>query len=139
MLPANLTTNEVKDQLGAEIEFSRLSTADRSALFAKVGETYSQPHRLSINHQQVGSGTSERRRSKVRFDLTVPGQVDTTKLVTISFYVVGDIPIGNLTNTNDTKKCLANLISLLSSQGATTTILYDCTGYGAASLLNGDL
>lgn len=139
MLPANLVTNEVKDSLGAEVEFTRLSTADRTTEFAKVGETFALPNRLKISHQQIGSGTTQRRRSVVRFDLTVPGAIDITKPGVISAYAVVDIPTGNLTTNTDVKKALAHLMSLLASTGATTTILYDCSGYGAAALLNGDL
>lgn len=139
MYPTNLTTNEIKDNAGTEEEFLRIATNARSLVFAKSGELPSAPHRLTVSHQESGSGTSMRRRSVVRVDKTITGQVDTTKSVKVSAYVVVDIPIGNLTAYTEAKKVLANLMSNIASQGASTTILYDCTGYGADALVNGGL
>jgi hypothetical protein len=138
-LPANLTTNEVKNAAGTEEEFLQLSTDGRTRIFAKSGEVYSQPHRLTVSHQESGVGTAKRRRSVARVDKTIPGQVDTTKMVRITHYQVSDIPVGNLTSTTEVKNALANLISFMASLGASTTILYDCTGYGADALVNGTL
>lgn len=139
MLPANLNTNEVKDRAGVELEFNRIATADRRAEFQKVNEVPAQPFRISINHQDIGSGTTRRRRSVVRVDKTIIGHVDSAKSVQLSAYIVSDYPVGNLTNMNDGKDVLAALLSLCASTGATTTILYDCTGYGAAALINGEI
>lgn len=141
VFPANLTTNEVKNAAGTEIEFLRLGNGSsaRSLVFAKSGEVPAQQHRLSIQHQETGSALTARRRSVLRLDITVPGQVDTTKLVKASMYVVADIPVGQLTALTVPTDLMANLMSILASQGATTTILYDGTGYGASSLLNGSL
>lgn len=139
MLPSNLVTNEVKDRAGVEVEFNRIASADRRVEFQKVNEIPSSPHRISVNHQDIGSGTTRRRRSVVRIDKTISGHIDTSKAVTISAYVVLDAPVGNVINTNDMKDTLANLISLTASTGATTTILYDCTGHGASALINGEL
>lgn len=139
MYPVTLNTNEVKNAAGTEIEFQRLSTSDRSLTFSKVGEIPSQPHRLKVSHQESGSGTSLRRRSLVRFDIVIPGQVDTTKLESIAAYAVVDAPVGNLTAFTTVTDLVANLVSNLASKGASTTILYDGTGYGAEALINGNL
>jgi hypothetical protein len=132
-----LVTNEIKDSAGTEVEFVRLSSGDRKSEFAKIGETPALPNRLNIAHQESGSGLSRRRRSVIRFDRTSAGEIDTTQNVKSSFYVVADLPIGNLSAMTAPKVCLAELISFLASLGASTTILYDCTGTGAAVLLDG--
>lgn len=139
MYPTNLTTNEVKNSAGTEEEFLRLSSVGRTLVFAKSGETPAQPHRLSVQHLESGNGTTKRRRSVVRVDKTVTGSYDTTRQERISAYCVVDSPIGNLSAYTEVKNVLANLISNIASQGATTTILYDCSGYGADALVNGGL
>jgi len=139
MYPNTLNTNEVKNSAGVEVEFNRIATSDRSLTFAKVGENPSQPHRLLVSHQESGSGLSLRRRSLIRMDITIPGQVDTTKLVKMSVYAVADLPVGQLTALTAATDLVANLISNLASKGASTTILFDGTGYGAEALINGSL
>jgi hypothetical protein len=139
MLANTLNTNEIKDSAGTEIEFSRLSQSGRETVFAKIGETPSLPYRLTVKHQETGSGIRKRRRSLVRFDKTVMSGVDTTLPVTVSAYVVLDTPVGALTSNADPTHLIANLMSLCATTGAATTVLFDGTGNGAKSLLNGDL
>lgn len=139
MLANTLNTNEIKDSAGAEIEFSRLSQSGRETVFAKIGETPSLPYRLTVKHQESGSGINKRRRSLIRFDKTVMSGVDTTKPVTVSGYVVLDSPIGALTSNADPTNVIANILSLCATTGAATTVLFDGTGNGAKTLLNGDL
>jgi len=139
MYPVNLTTNEVKNSAGTEEEFLRLSSIGRTLVFAKSGEVPANPHRLSVSHQETGTGNKKRRRSVVRVDKTIIGQMDTSVEERISAYLVVDIPIGNLSSYSEPKNVLANLLSNVASQGATTTILFDCTGYGADALINGGL
>lgn len=139
MLANTLNTNEIKNAAGVEVEFGRLSQGERATEFGDLAETPSYPHRLSVKHTEVGSGTGLRRRSVVRFDKTVAGQVDTTKPVVCSAYAVVDIPIGNLTAYTEAKNVMAELMSFCASLGATTTILYDGTGNGAVTLVNGTL
>jgi len=136
---STLVTNEIKNAAGTEVEFTRLSSGDRKAEFAKISETPALPNRLLIAHTESGSGLSKRRRSVVRFDRTTAGEVDTTLNVKSSFYIVGDIPVGNLAAMTAPKDCLAQLISFVASLGASTTILYDCTGTGADALINGGI
>jgi hypothetical protein len=50
-----------------------------------------------------------------------------------------DIPVGDIADFSETKNVLAELLSFCASLGASTTILYDCTGNGAATLINGTL
>lgn len=137
MFPNNLTTNEVKDSAGVEVEFLRIASVDRSLTFAKSGESPNAPHRIKISHLETGSGASTRRRSVVRVDKTITGVSLAPR--TVSAYVVVDAPIGDISATTDIKDTIANLLSLVASTGATTTILYDCTGYGADALTNGSL
>lgn len=138
-LPTTLNTNEVKNSAGTEQEFGRLSQGDRQLVFNLLTEPPNAPHRLTVSHSETGSGVARRRRSLVRVDKNVAGQVDSTKIEKISFYVVADIPVGNLTSTSEIANVNANLLSFMASLGATTTILYDGTGSGSACLINGTL
>lgn len=139
MLSKALVTNEVKNASGTEVEFSQIDSNGRTLVYAVVGESPSAQHRLSVKHIEVGTGIDMRRRSLVRFDKTIAGQVDVTKPVTVSAYAVVDLPVGNMTAFTEANNVLAELISFLASLGASTTILYDCTGSGASTLINGTL
>lgn len=139
MLTNTLNTNEIKNAAGTEVEFSRLSIGDRATLFAATGETPAKPNRLTIQHEESGSGINRIRRSVVRFDKTDTGQVDTTTTMRASAYVVLVSPIGNLTSNALPADTVAQLISFLASLGASTTILYDGTGNGAQALLSGGI
>lgn len=139
MLSNTLNTNEIKNSAGTEVEFSRLSTSDRQTVFQQVAETPSAPHRLTISHLESGTGMKKRRRSVVRFDKTVTSGVDSVTPITVSAYAVLDHPIGASTSNAEAANVIAELMSFLASLGASTTILYDGTGNGAASLLNGAL
>jgi hypothetical protein len=136
MLANTLNTNEIKNSAGTEVEFQHLRyPTGQSREFSLINESPQLTHRLKISHQVSGSGVSERRRSVVRFDKEVAG-VDGNQ-VTVSAYTVVDLPVGNLSTYDEPKHVLAELMSFCASLGASTTILYDCTGNGAASLIAG--
>jgi len=139
MLSNTLNTNEIKNSAGVEQEFGRLSQNARSTEFGLLTETPALPHRLSISHQENGSGTSKVRRSVVRIRKTIAGQVDTTTPVVVEAYVVMSIPIGNMTSIAEATNALANLQSFVSTTGSGTTVLFDGSGLGAQCLLNGGL
>jgi len=141
MLPTNLNTNEVKESSGAEQEFSRFSQLGQTLIFKKVGEMPNAPHRLTISHKEIGDGASKRRRSLVRFDLTVDAGLDTATIEPkiCSAYAVVDIPVGVLVDYSDVTNLVANLISFLATTGAGTTVLFDGSGHGASALINGSL
>lgn len=139
MLSNTLVANEVKNAAGTEEEFERLSSSERSTEFLRVGETPSYPHRIKISHQELGSGVNKRRRSLLRFEKTVAGQVDTTAPMKCSYSLVADIPVGNMSSSVLPKDVCANIMSFLASLGASTTILYDGTGNGAKTLSDGTL
>lgn len=139
MLTNTLNTNEVKDSSGTEVEFTRLSIADRSTVFAKVSESPATPHRLAISHQESGSGLGKRRRSVVRIDKTIISSVDSVTPVVVSAYLVLDTPVGAITAGTEPTNVIAEVLSFCASLGANTTILYDGTGNGANALLSGGL
>jgi hypothetical protein len=139
VLSNTLNTNEIKNSAGTEVEFTRLSINDRETIFAMISESPSLQHRLSISHQEIGSGFNRRRRSKVRVDKTTLSTVDLVTPVTSSVYTVGDFPIGALTAMTEPTHVIAELNSFMASLGASTTILYDGTGNGAVVLLTGGL
>jgi len=135
MLPTHLTTNEVKNAAGTEVEFLRFDAAGRTVEFQQSAETPNLEHRLKTSHQESGSGVNERRRSMARVDKTVAGVSGTPRR--ISWYLVGDIPTGDIANYDEVKNALAELLSFMASTGADTTIKFDCTGTGAACLVSG--
>jgi len=139
MLANTLVTNEIKNSAGTEQEFSRLSTSDRKTVFGLITETPSLPHRLTVSHQESGTGIRSRRRSVVRFDKTVISGVDSVTPITYSAYAVLDYPVGGASTAAEATNVLANLNSFMASLGASTTILYDGTGNGSTSLLTGGL
>lgn len=139
MLSNTLNTNEIKNAAGTEVEFTRLSTSDRQTVFAQVNESPSLPHRLTIAHQESGSGIKRRRRSVDRIDKTVISTVDSVTPVTISVYQVVDAPVGALAANTEIANCIAEILSFNATTGAGTTVLFDCTGNGAKALLNGEL
>jgi len=139
MLSNTLNTNQVKNSAGTEVEFSRLSTSERSTEFAQISETPSQPHRLKISHQETGLAMKKRRRSVVRIDKTVISGVDSVTPITVSAYAVLDFPTGASSSAAEATNVLAELMSFLASDGSNTTILYAGTGSGADALINGGL
>lgn len=139
-LPATLITNEVKNASGTEVEFLPLDNpTPRSKRFKYSLEAPHLEYRLTISHSETGAGLKRRRRSLVRFDKQSISGVDDITPVTTSAYVVLDAPVGAIEDTTEIKAVLANLMSFMASIGASTTILYDCTGYGAAALVDGAL
>lgn len=139
MLANTLNTNEVKNAAGTEVEFQSLGINGRSHEFAAIGESPALPHRLKVSHQETGKGLKLTRRSVVRFDKTIVSTVDNATPVTISFYAVAVIPVGALAAITEATNVCAELNSFMASLGASATILYDGTGNGSASLLNGGI
>jgi len=139
MLSNNLSTNEIKNAAGVEQEFQHLSTEGRTRLFAQINESPSLQHRLLISHQETGVGMKLVRSSMFRFNKTIVSTVDLVTPVTISCYTVLRAPVGALLAGTEIANVIAENLSFGASLGASTTILYDCTGNGAASLLNGSL
>lgn len=139
MLSNTLNTNEIKNAAGTEVEFSRLSTSNRETVFSQIAETPSQPHRLSIKHQESGKDLKLRRRSLIRVDKTVISGVDSITPITVSAYIVLDCPIGAMSAITEATNVVAELLSFCATTGAATTVLFDGTGNGAKTLLEGGL
>lgn len=139
MLSNTLVTNEVKNSAGTEVEFSRIESNARSTVFSAVAELPHLPHRLSVSHQESGSGLKKRRRSVVRVDKTTISGVDSLTPITTSCYIVLDHPVGASATNAEAANVVAEILSFCASLGASTTILYDGTGNGAVALLSGGL
>lgn len=135
MLNDTLVTNEVKDAAGLEVEFERISISGESTTFKPKVDDVANPIRLLVSHQRTGTGISKTRRSLLRFDKTITNTVSGDQGV-CSAYLVLSVPEGILENLNGPKAVLAFLMSFLATTGAATTVLFDCTGNGAAALLN---
>jgi len=139
MLSNTLNTNEIKNAAGTEVEFGHQRNEGRTRVFQQLLETPSAPHRLTISHAESGSGLRLVRRSLVRFDKTVISSVDNITPVIVSAYSNLVYPIGALSVKTEATNVLAELMSFMASLGASTTILYDCSGNGADALINGTL
>jgi len=139
MLPQHLTTNEVKNSSGTEVEFNRAREEGTAVIFQRSGMQPAYPETIKIAHDVKGTGLSRVRRSVTRVDVTSVSEIDAVTPVTESHYLVSVVPEGHRTSTAKTATSLAYLMSLLASKGASTTILYDGTGYGAEAHVNGTL
>lgn len=137
-LGTNLTTNEVRDSSGTEVEFLQLTATGSSRTLAKSGEAPNLPTRLTISHQESGQLSKRRRRSVVRFDVSFTGDDPLSSQVVQSAYIVLDSPVGVMSTMDVAKKALAYLGSLVFTTGSSTH-LYDGTGTGADALLKGAL
>jgi hypothetical protein len=137
MLSNTLVTNEVKNSAGTEVEFQRISTNNRDTEFAMISEPPDAPHRISVRHTEVGVGIDRRRRSNIQVSKVAAGASTLPRKHIASFTI--DTPVGDIADYTETKNVLAEMISFVASLGASTTILYDCTGNGAAALINGTL
>jgi len=139
MLSNTLNTNEVKNSTATKVDFQSLSLDKRSRVFGQISEPPYLPHRLSISHAETGAGTKARRRSVVRIDKTVLSTVDNVTPVTVSAYIVMDIPVGAITTSTEAANALAEILSFCATTGAGTTVLFDGTGNGGQALLTGGL
>lgn len=139
MLSNTLNTNEVKNSAGAEIEFQHWEQTARSHTWAQINEAPNAPHKLKVSHLESGTGLNRRRRSVVRVDKTTQSGVDATLPITTSAYLVLDHPVGASSSNAEAANVIAEILSFCASLGASTTILYDGTGNGAAALLAGGL
>jgi hypothetical protein len=137
MLPLHLQTNEVKNAAGTEVEFLRFDNSQpRKTIFHKSGEAPNLRHILEVAHIESGTGLKRRRRSKVGFRVEHLLADGVTPGVSLG-YQISDSPVGAIADLTQPTLVLAYLMSFVASLGASTTILYDGTGYGAASLING--
>jgi hypothetical protein len=138
-IPTNLQTNEVKNAAGTEVQFLGTGPEGRSRTFIQENENPSQPHRIKVQHQETGVGMKKVRRSNIRVDKVSISTVDSLTPITHTASLTISSPVGAIISQDVMKDVLAELMSLVASQGATTTILYDCSGYGADALVNGTL
>lgn len=139
MLADNLTTNEVKDSAGAEVEMTRLWIEGRTTRYSKIGSTGALFTNLDIRHTEFGEGMKRRRRSAVRFDKAVASDIDSSLIITHSDYWIHDSPVGAFSANTHAVTNVAHLLSFMASLGASTTILYDGTGNGSQVVLIGGI
>lgn len=135
MLPTSLLTNEVKDRAGVEVEFEHWSLEGRTHIYTRKGGNPSLLNQLKIAHSETGKGFGLVRRSLNRVDLTVVGK--SGKPVVISMYKNAVVPLGELDDLNAVTDCLAMLNSFCCTTGAATAVLFDGSGNGDSTLING--
>jgi hypothetical protein len=138
-LETNLTDSEVLDSSSAELEFNHVRTEGAKRFLTVAGGNPSLPYDLTFGHQVIGAGINKRRRSMVRFDRSLIGEVDSDVVVVGSMYTVADIPIGNLDSYTEMISLLANLASILATAKGGATLAIDGTSPGADVLINGVL
>jgi hypothetical protein len=139
-LPVNLTTNEVKDRAGVEVQFLFFDDSPpRTRVYGRDAEAPNLPERIKVQHREVGKpGVTLRRQSNILFTKTVMGS-DTVTPVTIRGSISLDVPQGAINDFNAVKDVVAYMNSFMATTGAATTVLFDGTGYGSAALINGTL
>lgn len=137
MLSNTLNANEVKKADGTEIEFTRRNIEGSTTEFSVITELPAYPHRLSIKHREIGTGANRKRQSVVRVDKTVVG-VSGSPVKCFAQTTI-EIPVGDLSAFDEPKNVLAELMSFLATTGAGTTVLFDCSGNGAAALIGNSL
>lgn len=136
-LLSSLTTNEVKNASGVEMEFLGYGAVGRTKEYQLSTEGPAFPHRILLNHRVDGVGINRVRRSRLGVKITTSGMVDSTKTCEIKADCVLTVPEGQQTSDAMIKLALANLISLLASTGADTVVKFDCSGNGADALVKG--
>lgn len=136
-LPLHLQSSEVKNSAGTEVEFLHRELVGRKKVYAVKDEVPSRPHRITVQHEDIGAGLKLQRRSNFNTIKNVVSEVDEVTVVPIRISTTIQVPSGHLLTATETKNVIAEHMSFLASIGASTTILYDCTGYGAEVLANG--
>lgn len=135
-LPLVLNTNEIKNSAGTEVEFTRKSTQGSTVEYAQTNEAPNREHRLRLANQTLGTGEDERRRSNLRITKEVTGV--SGKVRTVSWSLTMDIPTGDISDYTEPKNLMAEGLSFCATTGAATAVLFDCTGYGADAIVNGN-
>lgn len=137
MLPTNLTTNEVKNSAGTEVEFYRWSASERTVEFAKAGEAPNAENHLKVSHQEVSSGVDARRRSAVIGNQQITGLSGKQREIKVS--IVYDIPIGDIADYTAVNTLAAQVGSFTFLDGTGTTFLFAGTGVGHAAIRDGSV
>jgi hypothetical protein len=139
-LASTLVTNEIKNAAGLEVEFQKQKQGDWWSEFHYSAENPALPYLMKISHQEIGSGSTKRRRSNITFKMVNTGGLDATKQKTDSVSFTIDRMIGNENDAGAVvKNLVANMLSFCGTTGAATTVLFDCTGTGASNLLSGGI
>lgn len=138
-LPTNLTTNEVKNAAGTEVEFLRKATGPGNQVVYAISGEGNLKHRLTVSNLETGTGVSRRRRALIRVDKESTSTVDNLTTVTDSAYMVVDRAVGAMLTDDSAEAVTAELMSFVATTGAATTVLFDCTGYGARAAIDGSL
>lgn len=136
MLTNTLNTNEVKNRLGTEVEFVSIDDSGTAHVFKASAEQPNLQHRLRVAHSELSSNEDARRRSNLSISKEITG-VSGKKRKIIGSYTL-DIPVGDIDDLDDVKDVNAEMLSLLATTGAATTVLFDGTGNGSVCLINGE-
>jgi len=137
MLPTNLTTNEVKNAAGTEVEFLRWRASERTVEFQKSGEAPNAENHLKVSHQEIGSGVDARRRSAVIGNQQIIGVSGAQREIKVS--IVYDIPVGDVADYTAVNTLAAEVGSFTFLDGTGSTFLFAGTGVGHAAARDGSL
>jgi hypothetical protein len=135
MLPLNLTTNEVKNSAGTEVEFDRQEANGRLVKYTKKGAPPNLDNTISVSHTVLGTGVDERRRTAILGYLEVTGASGVKRIIRVNHTY--DIPIGDIANYTDVITLDAQVGSFTYLDGTGTTFLFAGTGVGASAAVNG--
>lgn len=135
MLPANLTTNEVKNSSGTEVEFLRIRANERQVTFSKSGAAPNLDNTVGISHTVLGTGVDERRRTAILGYMEVTGASGEKRVIRVNHTY--DIPIGDIASYADVYTLDAQVGSFVYLDGTGTTFLFAGTGTGASAAILG--
>lgn len=142
MLPDNLDTNQVRNRLGAEVEFVYQDGAGgQFRVYKRKNGAPNLIETITVQHRTVGKGTERVRQSNISIVKEVVSDTDPTKRAIIrqskSFWV----PEGHLADLDDVKDVDAymNTFCAQTSAGTSGVLVMDGTGLGAEALINGTI
>lgn len=133
-----LVTNEVKNSSATEVEFQSVENTGKMRVYAKIGEQPALETRLTVKHQEVGSGIKRKRESVAIITLNVVSDVDPALIVPVQAHVKLVHPIGALLTSTPAKDALAMVGTFVfTTDGATFN--HAGGGTGASALLSGGI
>jgi hypothetical protein len=136
-LGTSLTTSEVLNSAGSEVEFLNGGQDGRQQLWIQSSEAPSAPHRIRLSHQEKGSGLNRVRESLLEVSKTVDGADPLNLPVTFKAQLKLTVPVGNTDVLDEAKNVMAELGSLAFLLSG--TYKSDGTGNAAAALIGGTI
>jgi len=120
-LATTLTNNEIKNASNVEREFNKVDGAGRKIVYSRTGAQLNLPHLITVQHEEVGSGTAKKRNSNFSVLYTELGADGVTPVTWFGSLTLRS-PVGAVTSDAGGKEVLANIASGLATPGATSVL-----------------